>query len=384
MKRSMFRLLAICLSLFLVAILANSALAQGNGNGGGKGGGGGEDPLPPAPLNYALEYAVLPAGITDIYLRDVVVIDGQVLVAGRFQLNDEYHGFVYNSHTGELFDLFNLIGADCSCKAMSDSGLIVGNARDNNGDIRVFWLDYLADSPQVQYLDEQFAEVASMSGQQARDVNNFGDILIGSSNALTSKFIVNPLSGSAMELNLANPYRINDALDVISKEDVSGTYRAGRWSLAGGLELFSNIDLGGDYGPVNQLGEFGGVLHPSVNEWRPCRVGANIDWISEITDGIKVSTINDSGDLGFLVIVTTGKGRNRKQFSKLAFYHDALDRTFFIDELVEDPFLNAVSQYEIFITERVGNLSEPTPVITGWLEDDATGEHRIFFLFPSE
>jgi hypothetical protein len=72
MKRYLFRLLTISLSIVALALFAGSALAQGNGNGGGgggngnggggggNGGGGGEDPPPEIGVGFRAYWPVLP------------------------------------------------------------------------------------------------------------------------------------------------------------------------------------------------------------------------------------------------------------------------------------------------------------------------------------
>ncbi len=375
MKRSVFCLLTFCFSMLAVALFACTVLAQGT---------------PPPPFDYRLEYAHLPPGATSLGIYGIQEVNGGIVVVGAYYVNGEGRGFVYDHQTGEfsdIVDLFQITSHDSSsCRSINANGIAVGRIQELGGNRRSYWFNWLSPSPTLHFLDEQFPDLAAFSSQNANDINVHGDIIVADhpSSGLSS-YCVNPFANASYQLPLERPVAISDSGFVLSddgRDPVTGEYIAARWSALSGKETF-NLRIRTDWGALNELGQFGAMIDGGFTRGTPCRVANGIDWIGPNNEAYWVASVNGSGDLGYMQVVTTGprNGRNRVDNEKAFFYHDELDQIYAINSLVEDSFLNNGQQLAFFLTERDMALPIPTPIIVGSVNDHQ-GDYRIYFLIP--
>ncbi len=130
MKRSMFRLLSVSLSIVAIALSAGSVLAQGNGNGhgngNGNGGGNGGDGGPN--VGYWIHWVHGPSETTSIIPEDIAITTDptgnatRVLVVGWYERSDRDNesAFLYemndpahpeNTTDNVFWDIETLVGA---------------------------------------------------------------------------------------------------------------------------------------------------------------------------------------------------------------------------------------------------------------------------------
>jgi hypothetical protein len=376
MKRSLFRLLSISISFVVAACFAGSVLAQGHGGGHG-GGGSTPPPPPPPPFDYRLEYCQMPAGTTLLAIYGIQQINGGIFVVGSYKLNDENRAFVYDHQNGEFTDVADLLQMQLhqasSCRAMNANGIIVGNLWDLTGARRSYWFDFFSSAPTQHFFDDQFPELAGSQHVRA-GINVYGDAVIKSD---SGAFCVNPFTGVSFLLDLTTPKAITDSGFIISEEPsdpVTGEYVVARWSALTGKETFNNLKIWTDWGAINELGEFGSIIKDGgAARGTACRVGEQIDWVGPNNEAYWVSSVNDSGDLGYM--------HAPNYIEKAMFYHSGLDQVYAIDTFVQDSFLNSGQELAFFLTERDASLTIPTPSIVGSV-NDGQGDYRIYFLIP--
>ncbi len=326
----------------------------------------------------------MPANTTSLSFYGIQKINGGIVAVGTYELeNGNRRGFVYDHSSGSFKDFLNLFPTvphdSSSFRSVNVDGIVVGNVRDLDGIRRSFWFDWLSPSPSVNFLDDQFAELAGLARPNAADINVHGDIVVDSRNDTSNSYCVNPFTDSSFQLPLQAPVAITDSGFILSNNEgldpITNEWLVARWSSLDGKKTFKNLKISTEWGAINEFGEFGAIIKDGgAARGTACRVGTNINWTGPNNEAYWVSSVNGSGDLGYM--------HAPNYTEKAMFYHSGLDQIYAIDTLVDDSFLNnGVQSGEFFLTERDPSLTIPTPTIVGKVHDEL-GDHRIYFLIP--
>ncbi len=306
-------------------------------------------------------------------------INGGTFVVGNYGPDGETRAFVYDHQNGEFTDVADLLQMQThkasSCRSMNANGIVVGSFADLAGARRSYWFDFFSSTPTLHFFDDQFPELTGFS--KARDINIHGDVVIESDGGA---FRVNPFTGESFPLDLNKPLAITDSGFILSddyNDPVTNEPVVARWSPLFGKETFTNLKIWTDFGAINELGEFGAIIkNGGAARGTACRVGSSINWTGPNNEAYYVSSVNNSGDLGYMQTVDYRE--------KAFFHHDGVDQVFAIDTLVEDSFLNSGRQNGAFLTERDTTLTIPAPTIVGVVYNEDQSDFRIYFLIPKE
>jgi hypothetical protein len=131
--------------------------------------------LAQVPFQCSLEYKQMPQGTTQSTLWDVAEVNGGVVAVGSYQINGGIsRGFIFDRGKGPFTDVFDLIGFTSSCRAISSQGIVIGNVSEPDGTRRVYWLNYFANPPTLNLLDQRFPLIGTLANQNAVDINIHG------------------------------------------------------------------------------------------------------------------------------------------------------------------------------------------------------------------
>ena len=392
MKRSMFCLLTRCVAILATAVMVGSVNAQNP---------------PSSPFNYQVEYAHFPPEQDGTgRLRDVGKVNGELIIVGYARtVSDQNRGFVYFHETNSFVDMPTFLQLDETvwiesyCTGLNTNGLVVGAVKDVNGKLHGCWFDLLATNPTLKLLEDDFPEIIDGNNTNARAFNSNGEILVDNG------WVVNINDGSSVQL----PAEFTSYIDINELGTVLGRGANGiiRYNIHN--NMLDSIDgVSGNAEDINNLDEFCGYVSLVIDE--VCRGNSNncsttrqqhayrwgdgpdYDWLSDpaLTAGgkfVRGESLNDSGDIvGEYEGDPWGFDDSIFHYSQRDASGDEVGTTYTVRNLVDDPFLEGATLWQMKVTERDTSLSTPAPIIVGKASSGSDPyfdyETRIMILIP--